>query len=269
MARVTPTVGPPLGPEPTSRLSTPSDLRNFSKNVAARQGRDRIGELQRLKAGQDLPEAFWNRMRERISSCGRLGCELKANVGCEAGPSTAMRAVMSATDVSAMKSRSGIDSAAKDDVAAREIQALAQQRQRAAAQIEGAADLRIGDGAADLEIAAEHRIEAAAAHENPARRRDDEGEAGVERRARRAAAWALAVIARRARAVGPGLICLTPSSGRMAPDRRSGMLMSIDWMSMRPRIVGFCASAPPISSAISALAATMSLEISCALCPAT
>ena len=48
-----------------------------------------------------LPEGRWKRMRDRISSCGRLGCEVIANVGWVAGPVTAMRAEMSVAVVSA------------------------------------------------------------------------------------------------------------------------------------------------------------------------
>ena len=46
-------------------------------------------------------DALANRSRDRTSSCGRLGDDVKAKTGCEAGPLTATLAVTPPADVEA------------------------------------------------------------------------------------------------------------------------------------------------------------------------
>ena len=57
--------------------------------------------------------------------------------------------------------------------------------------------------------------------------------------ARPRAALALAISARRARAVGVGLTCFVPGMGAETLLKRSGTVMSIETIVMRPSILGF------------------------------
>ena len=59
---------------------------------------------------------------------------------------------------------------------------LADQREAAPAQVEGADRDRVARGAGEAQVAAELRVDAAPAHEDPVRRRDGEVEGGVEGR---------------------------------------------------------------------------------------
>ena len=68
--------------------------------------------------------------------------------------------------------------------------------------------------------------------------------AASNRGARARVALALAIWARRAWAVGEGLTCFVPGMGADTPLKRSGTVMSIESMVMRPSTLGFCASLP-------------------------
>src|SRR4029077_21272253 len=76
IARVALTRAPPLALELMSRLSTPSDFRTFSKASTWPDSVATAFANSSAWNADKLPDDFWNRTRERISSSGRLGLEL-------------------------------------------------------------------------------------------------------------------------------------------------------------------------------------------------
>ena len=81
------------------------------------------------------------------------------------------------------------------------------------------------------------------------------------------AVLALASSASRARAVGVGLRCFVPGIGAATLLKRSGTVMSIETIVMRPSTFGFWPSGPEIFNAMSAVAATVSFATTCACLP--
>ena len=124
------------------------------------------------------------RTRDMISSCGKVGVDDSVISGLVALPFTPIDAVTSVLRTSPAMSMIGTTSPDEVDAAARERQALTQQFDGAAAQIEAAVDRRTIDGAARFHLAAELGRDALAADVHALRRAYGDVEHEGQRRLR-------------------------------------------------------------------------------------
>src|SRR3984893_13457970 len=163
-----PVVGP-VGPEPNLNQSRPRPPRRRSRTPGPPPARVAAAAA----SCSPSPAVIWptprlNSTRERISSCGTAGVELRVTVGAEAKPPILTCAVMSAALASAMMSRTGSSFGLPSKVIAPrgKVKVFPSRSTLPRDLLERAIDRRRSTGAGDRQLAAPFAFEPMAAHKD-------------------------------------------------------------------------------------------------------